>query len=272
MFAAGCDGEECEAPRVLASQRLISLAPSLTEIVFALGLGDRLVGVSTHCDYPEAARAIDTVGTFVTPAVERIVAKRPDLVLVEPNVGNRQPVESLQRLGIEVLVVPVGTIAVTRSALIEVARRLGVEDRGHALVARIDAQLAAVAERLRDVTPRRTLLVVSRQPLIVAGADTLQDELIRLAGGENIGAEGGSGWPRLSIERVVAAAPEVIIDSMMGEEGREEAARKYWSRLTTLPAVRDGRVVVYGGGELLRPGPRIGRAAEELARRIHPER
>lgn len=252
-------------------QRIVSLTPSLTEIVFALGLGDRLVGVSRHCDHPPEAAAIDKVGTFVAPAVERIVAKRPDIVLAEPNVGNRQPVESLQRLGLDVLVVPVGSIAVTRESILMVARRLGVAARGRELAARIDREIAATVARLAQVPPRRILLVVSRQPLIVAGTGTLQDELITLARGVNIGAEGGSGWPHLSLERVVAAAPEVIVDATMGDDAVEPAARAFWAKLATLPAVRAGRVSVYAGGELLRPGPRIGIALEQLARRIHPE-
>jgi len=250
----------------------VSLAPSVTEIVFALGLGERLVGVSTYCDYPPEARAIDKVGTFVTPAVERIVAKQPDLVIAEPNVGNRSPVESLRRLGLEVLVVDPDTIAQAKETFVVIARRLGVEDRGHELVAQLDRDIAAVVARVRGAKVRRTLLVVGRRPLIVAGGGTVQDELIRLAGGSNVGAEGGAGWPHVSIEHAIASAPEVIIDSSMGGEAGEDEATSFWQGFAAIPAVRAGRVAAYGGGDIFRPGPRLAAALAGIARVIHPER
>lgn len=255
-----------------APQRIVSLTPAVTEIVFALGLGDRLVGVSSYCDYPPAAKEIERVGTFVTPAVERIVAARPDLVIAEPNVGNRNPVESLRELGLDVLIVDPETIAQAKQTFIDIAARLGVPERGVALAAKVDADMAAVVTRLGDVPLRRTLFVVGRRPLIVAGRGTLQDELLQLARAANVGADGGAGWPHLSVEHVVAAAPEVIIDASMGSEDGGEEAVAFWSRFASIPAVRNQRVSVYGAGEVFRPGPRIGAALEGVARLVHPER
>lgn len=252
-------------------KRVVSLTPAVTETVFALGFGDRLVGVSTYCDYPPEAASIDRVGTFVTPAVERIVAKQPDLVIAEPNVGNRNPVEALRRLGLEVLIVDPDSIAQTKATFRTIAERLGAPERGQALVARVDGEIEAVAETLRGVAPRTTLFVVGRKPLIVAGSGTLQDELIGLAGGTNVGRAGGDGWPHLSIEAVIASAPEVIIDASMGSDGADEEARAFWGAFASIPAVRHGRVVVYGGGEVFRPGPRLGEALRGVARAIHPD-
>lgn len=256
-----------EAPR-----RIVSLTPAVTEIVFALGLGDRLVGVSTYCDHPPAAAAIERVGTFVAPAVERIVAVRPDLVIVEPNVGNRNPVESLRDLGLAVMVVDAETIAAAKAAFVAIAARLGVPERGAALVARVEGEIAAVVAQLGAAPLRRTLFVVGRSPLIVAGSGTLQDELLRLARAENVGAAGGAGWPHLSLEHAVAAAPEVVIDASMGDETAAAEAVAFWARYTSVPAVRDGRVLVYGAGEVFRPGPRLGTALAGVARLVHPER
>ncbi len=253
-------------------QRVVSLTPAVTETVFALGFGDRLVGVSTYCDYPPEAAKIDRVGTFVTPAVERIVAKQPDLVIAEPNIGNRNPVEALRRLGLEVLIVDPDSIAQTKATFRTIAARLGAPERGTALVAKVDAEIEAVAEALRGVSPRTTLFVVGRRPLIVAGSGTLQDELLGLAGGTNVGRAGGDGWPHLSLEAVIAAAPEVIIDASMGSDGEDEEARAFWGSFASIPAVRNGRVIVYGGGEVFRPGPRLGAALRSISRAIHPER
>jgi iron complex transport system substrate-binding protein len=255
-------------------RRIVSLAPSLTESVFALGLGDRLVGVSLYCDYPPEAQRIDRVGTFVTPNVEAIVAKRPDIVLAVPSPGNRSPVESLERLGLKVLVVDPLSIAGVRESLLVIGRELGREAEARRLVAAIDATIARVSRRLEGARPRKVLMVVGQTPLIVAGGATAQDELIRLAGGVNLGAEAGNAWPHISIEYAVVAAPEVIIDSSMGSEvrGADGTAARFWSAYPMIPAVKEGRVYGYGQYEWLRPGPRIGAALEAIARFVHPER
>lgn len=252
-------------------QRLVSLAPSLTEVVFALGLGERLVGVSAQCNFPEAARDLPKMGSFIAPMVEAIVAARPDLILAVPSPGNRNPVESMRGLGLDVLVVDPATLADIRAMMVLLGDRLGRSDAGRALVETLDRQIESVQHRLRDRVPRTVLLAVGRAPLMAAGTGTVQDELLRLAGGRNVAAEAGSGWPRLSLEAAIAAAPEVIIDATMGDERDSTQGREFWGGFPTLPAVREGRVYSYAADELLRPGPRIGAALEQLARRIHPE-
>lgn len=254
--------------------RIVSLAPSLTESVFALGLGDRLVGVSTYCDYPAEARRIDRVGTFLTPNVEAIVAKRPDLVLVVPSPGNRMPVDSLQRLGLEVRVFDPNRIAEVEQMLMALGRELDREQRARALVAELKSRREALRARLAGAPPRKVLMVLGQTPLVAVGSETLPDELIRLAGGLNVAAAASGPWPRLSLEFAIASAPEVIIDTTMGDEERAGAAPSsdFWKAFPVIPAVRHGRIYGYRQYELLRPGPRIIDALEDLARYIHPER
>jgi iron complex transport system substrate-binding protein len=257
-----------------APRRIVSLAPSLTETVFALGLGDRVVGVSVYCDYPPQVKDLDKVGTFITPNVEAIVAKQPDVILAIPSPGNRSPVESLERLGFKVVVVDPLTLDGIRKSLIEIGEELGVEERARQLVGEIDSQVKKLRARLKGVQPRKVLMVVGQNPLIVAGRETVQDELIRLAGGINLGAAAGKDWPHVSIEYAIAAAPEVIIDSTMGSEIREGESRAadFWKAFPTIPAVKAGRISGYKAYEVLRPGPRIGEALEIIARFVHPER
>jgi len=257
-----------------ALERIISLAPSVTETLFALGVGDRVVGVSTYCDYPVAATTIDRVGTFLQPNVERIVAKRPDLVIAVPSPGNRAPVERLQELGIKVLVVNPERIAEILASIRTIADAVGVPQAGVALVARIERDLAAVEARLAGAARPRTLLLVGRAPLVAAGPGTYQGELIERAHGANVVAETGQAWPHLSLEFVVARAPEVIIDASMGSEAAADggAAQAFWSDLSTLPAVRQRRIYGYRAYELLRPGPRVAATLATVARFIHPER
>ena len=255
-------------------QRIISLAPSVTETIFALGLGDRLVGVSVYCDYPPEAAHIDRVGTFLTPNVEAIVAKRPDVIIAVPTPGNQGSVQALRRLGLQVVLVDPNTVAEIKESLVTIGRELGHEAAARALVARIDVHFAAVQARLDDAPARKVLMVVGQTPLVAVGGGTFQDELIQMAHGDNLARSAGSSWPRLSIEFAIAAAPEVIIDTSMGNEEQVGAApaMDFWKAFPTIPAVHDGHVYGYKAYQVLRPGPRIGEAFEALARFIHPER
>lgn len=253
-----------------AAKRVISLAPSVTEIVFALGAGDRLVGVSSYCDYPAAAREVDRVGTFLRPNLEVILAKRPDLVIAVPSPENRAAVEKLVEFGLEVRVVRPETVDEVLHAIEVIAGDLGVSDAGGQLVARIRGELSAIEKKLAGVEKRRVLMIVGRRPLIAAGAGTYQDELITRAGGINIVGVASEAWPHLSLERVIVDAPEVIVDTGMGESEASESAA-FWKPFTTIPAVRDDRVVGAGQFDLLRPGPRVADTLATMARFIHPE-
>jgi iron complex transport system substrate-binding protein len=252
-------------------QRIISLAPSVTEILFALGVGDRVVGISSYCDYPSETARIDRVGTFLSPNVELIVTKKPDVVIAVPSPGNQRAVESLRALGLSVLIVDPESVASIGAAIQTVAGAVGVTAAGRALRRQIDTRVAAVTERLQAVTPRTVLMVVDRRPLIAVGAETYQDELIRLARGVNLGAKAGNRWPHVGLEFVVAQAPEVIIDTTMGND-EHVTPMDFWQTFATIPAVREKRIYGYRAFVLLRPGPRVPEALETVARFIHPER
>ena len=255
-------------------QRIVSLAPSVTETLFALGVGDRVVGVSTYCDYPPEAARIDKVGTFLQPNVERILAKRPDLVIAVPSPGNRAPVERLRDLGLQVLIVNPERIAEILDAIRSIADAVGVPDAGGRLVARIESEVKAVEARVAGAPPVRTLLLVGHAPFVAAGAGTYQDELVTRGGGSNLAAGSGQAWPNLSLEFIVAEAPQVIIDASMGSEEAADssASAAFWNDFPTIPAVRDKRISGYRAYELLRPGPRVAETLATVARIIHPER
>jgi iron complex transport system substrate-binding protein len=255
-------------------ERVISLAPSITETIFALGLGDRLVGVSVYCDHPPEAKRIDRVGTFLVPSVETILAKRPNVVLAVPSPGNQSSVDTLRRLGLKVVVLDPNTVAEIKEAIVTVARELEVEEKGRTLVSQIEGRMNQIRARLAGVVERKVLMVVGQTPLIAVGAPTFQDELIRMAGGVNVAAGAGNPWPHLTLEFAITAAPDVIVDTTMGNEERvgAEAALNFWSAFPTIPAVRAQRVFGYQAYQLLRPGPRLADALEALARFIHPER
>jgi iron complex transport system substrate-binding protein len=254
-------------------RRIVSLAPSMTETVFALGAGDRLVGVSLYCDYPPEAKKIDRVGTFLTPNVEVIVAKRPDVVLAAPSPGNRNSVESLRRLGLRVLVAEPHSVEEVEESILKVGRTIGKEGSARRLVADIEKRIARVTARTSGVERRKVLMVIGQMPLRAVGTGTFLDELIRMAGGQNLAAAAGGPWPHVSIEFVLVAKPEVIIDTTMGNEEHAGAgsAMAFWNAFSTIPAVKEGRVYGHKQYHLLRPGPRVAEALETIARYVQPE-
>jgi iron complex transport system substrate-binding protein len=248
--------------------RVVSLAPSLTEAIYALGAGDRLVGACAQCDHPDAAKALPRVGGYLAPSVELVLAARPDLVVVVPSPGNREAVRAVERAGVRVIVLHDRTLADLRAGIRALAEALAVRDAGERLVAEVDAGLEGVRARVGGRPRQRVLLVVGHRPLIVAGSSTLQDELLTIAGGTNVAADAGAAWPPFSIEMVAARAPDVILDAAMGSE---EGGQALFADLAGVPAVDQGRVVPLDPDVIFRAGPRVPEAAAVLAAAMHPE-
>jgi len=248
--------------------RIVSLAPSVTEIVYALGAGDRLVGVCGHCDHPAAARRLPRVGGFLSPSVEVVLAARPDLVLAVPAPGNREAVRAIERAGLAVVVVSDRTLGDLWASIARIAEALGDPGAGSQLVARVQGELAAVRDGVARRPAAKVLLVVGHNPLIVAGAGTLQHELVEIAGGRNVAGDAGTAWPQLSMEVVIERRPDVILDAAMGTEAGREAL------FASLLGADGGgpRIVPMSMDALLRAGPRVGEAARALAHAIHPDR
>ena len=257
-------------PPVGEPRRIVSLAPSATEIVYALDAGDRVVGVCAQCDYPAEVLRLPRVGGYLVPSVEAVIAAEPDLVIVVPSPGNREAVRAIERTGLRVLVGRDRTLADLWATIADVAAALGVPERGERLIASVRGRLDAVRARVAGLPTRRVLMVVGHSPLVAVGGGTLQDELLGVAGGANVVADVGSVWPTIALELVVARAPEVIIDAAMGSEAGA-ASGGLFTALTTVPAVRDGRVVGVPADAVLRAGPRVPEAAAALAAAIHPE-
>jgi len=282
------------AEAAAAPRRLVSLVPSITETLFALGLGDRVVAVSASCDFPEPVKLLPHVGTFTAPVAEAIVAARPDLVLTSPSPGNQSAVRALQRAGVGVVVVNVeGGIEEARRGMLAVAEAAGEGAAGRELVAGIDAQLEEVRRSVAGLERPKVAVAVGREPLILAGPSSYLGELVTVAGGVNIAEAVGGRWPQVGLEYFVEQRPQVILDlsssmehaavddnfrdQAFGDDGLLQA----WSRLASVPAVTERRVYGGSGGSsrsaggedsdsiLLRPGPRLGAAARLLAAMLH---
>ncbi len=258
-----------------APERVVSLVPAITETLFAVGAGDQVAAVSRYCNFPPEVSGLPRVGSFLAPAVEAVIALSPDLVLTSPSPGNRSAVETLRRAGVRVEVVAEGSASISEAlaTIGRVADLAGHHDEGRRLVAKIAAEIDAVRARVGGRPRPRAVVVVGRKPLILAGPDSYLGELLEVAGADNVARAVGGKWPRTSLEFLLSAAPEVIIDASMEQDASAGRGRVLdrWRRYESLPAVRSGRVFAAGDDLFLRPGPRLGRAAEALARWIHPD-
>ena len=250
-------------------QRVVSLAPSVTETLFALGLGSRLVGVTNYCDYPAEALKLPKIGGFMNPSLETIVSKRPDMVIGVSSATDPVKAREMERLGLRVTLISLASVGDILTSIKDMARLIGVPEAGEKLANKINRQLDAVKKRVSGAPRRSTLLAVGLRPLVAVGGKNFIDELITLAGGDNIAHSAGQPWLNLPDEYVVAKAPQVIIEAGMGSE--RGGSTQHWADLKSIPAVKEGRVYAYPSDKILRPGPRIGEGVEEIARLLHPE-
>jgi iron complex transport system substrate-binding protein len=249
--------------------RIVSLAPSVTETLFALRAGPSVVGVSDYCDYPPAVRSLPRVGSFLTPNLEAIIALRPTLVIGLLLSSDLRQIRALKSMGYPVLLVRDGSLEEIDASIEAVGAQIGREHDARDLVAQIQAQIVAVRERLSTVKSARALMLVGHQPLVAVGRGTYLDELLRIAHAENIAAPANEEWPHLSMEYIIAMRPEVILDGSMGNDPTSSSS--FWGKYPSIPAVREHRVFGYPESPILHSGPRVGDSLEMMARMIHPE-
>ena len=269
VLALACTAPPEPARSASGVRRVVSLTPALTEILFALDLGDRVVGVTEYCDTPPEARTRPKVGGYVNPSVEAVLALRPDLVVVSPGPGNRDAVQAMSRAGLKIAVIPAETLDETFHAIEAVGDAAGEPTRGRALVERLRARIDAVGRRVAGRPRVRVLFSVQVDPIIAAGRGTLPSQLVEAAGGINVVE--AERYPKLGVESVVQLAPEVVLQSRMDvAHGDGSAERTAWMRWSAIPAIARGRLVVLPDDASLRPGPRVADAVEQLAAILHP--
>ena len=267
LLAAVCASVFARA--AAAPARIVSLAPSVTETLFALGEGGAVVGVSQYCDYPPAAVALPKVGTFLTPNVEAIAALRPDLIVGPSLSSSRREVRALEAMGYPTLTVDDNSLDGIEASIASIGARTAEQAAARDLLRGIRAQIEGVRARLRGARPRRVVMLVGHEPMVAVGRGTFLDDLLHLATADNIADVSGQNWPRLSLEYIVAMQPEVILDGAMGTDA--DTPRGFWARYPEIPAVREHRVFGYPQDPTLHPGPRVGQTLELIARLIHPE-
>jgi iron complex transport system substrate-binding protein len=256
-----------------AQQRVVSVAPSATEILYALGWGDRVVGVTQYCHFPQEVRKKPQVGSYLRPSLEAIAALKPDLIVLDPTTT------TVNLPGVKMASIERKDLLAVERSVSNIAKAMGDPARASALIERMRRDLNAVRVRNQGRAKRKTMFVVGRNPgqltgLVVVGRDSYLNELIELAGGQNIFADAPLSYPKVSAEEILARQPEVIID--MGDmadtdavpEGHLAQVRALYSQLAQVAAVKNGRVFAVASDIYVVPGPRVVDAAREFEKMI----
>jgi len=251
-------------------RRIVSLVPSVTEVLYAIGAEDLLVGVTDFCDYPPEAKRKPHVGGMLSPNLETLVTLKPDLVVATRSGNTEETFDQLKRLGIPVYLADPTTVSDVLRLVSNLGELTGHRDGAAAVDKDIERRIEAVRDRVAGRPLPRVLYVLWPEPVIVPGRGALVSELIALAGGDSVTADGADGYPRYSLEAAVARAPQVIILADRGT-GLDTLAREKWGRLRSLPAVKAERLFSVDGNLMHHYGPRVVDGLELLARLIHPE-
>ena len=251
-----------------AATKIVSLAPANTEIAYAIGAGDKMVAGTSYDDYPEEAKALPKIGDFANPNIEKIASYSPDLVLAAGGIQDKLR-SKLEALGMKVYVVDPKTYDGTIATIENVGKLAGTEAAATAVADKMTAAQQEVQAKVGDLAKATTFLEIYSKPLMTAGSGTFIDDMITIAGGENIGAQAGAGFPNFSTEVLVKDDPQVYIaDSGSMSAPGEINKRAGFGELT---AVKDGKVYVIEDSIIARPGPRLAEGLVKLAGMIHPE-
>jgi len=254
--------------------RIVSMAPNLTEILFALGLDDEIAGVTLCSDYPPAATEKTKVGTFWQPNIEAVIAAKPDLVITLGFDLQQNLAERLNRIGYNTLTVNIEKVSQLFEAIGIIAAATDRQDRADELTRGIRKKLNRLAAVVANSEKVRVLWVVQEEPLRVAGRDTFINEMIELAGGENAIGPTIHKYPPIGAEQVIACSPHVIIEPAMEQQdidGQQHTAMQYWSKFNSLPAVKNRHIYVIDADRVSRLGPRLYEGVETIARCLRPQ-
>lgn len=268
-FRQFTDEAERKVTVPLRIDRFVSLAPNLTEVVYAIGAGDRLIGNTTFCDYPAEAKKVQKVGDTLQPSIERILALRPQLVLVSTASQLEAFTKQLDEHEIAVYVTDPRDLEGVFRSILSVGDLLNESVAASELVKRLRARSETVERAVAGLAPVSVFFQLSGQPLYTAGRSSFVTNLIKRAGGRSVTSDVKEAWPRLSDEAALASRPEAVIMAA-GDAMGAAANTKVAAALRNSPAVRNGRVYLIDGDLLTRPGPRLVEGLEQIAHALHP--
>jgi iron complex transport system substrate-binding protein len=266
-IAIGCTKSQPRASSAIG--RIVSISPSTTETVCAIGARDLLVGRSRYCDFPPDVAKLPQVGGYVDPSFEAILALRPDLVTGARGPAGDALAKKLDARGIATYFPPTESFAAIDAMIAGMGERTLHPTEARATIDRIAARVREVEDAVKASPRVKVLLVFGLEPLAVAGPSSFADEMIRRAGGENVIRDGG-GYPTISVEHVFALDPDVIVNAAIAESHGLERLGKDSPGWAKVRAVADDRVAPIADESVLRPGPRVGDGLAKLAKALHP--
>ena len=260
-----------------ASQRVISTSPAITEILFAIGAGDRVVGVTDFCNYPEQACRLPSIGGPLNPSTETWITLKPDLIIIQEDSEVIQ--KNAKIFEIPSLTVSVNNLNNILNSIQIIADSLHMPQAGHQLAIKIKTKIEDYRTHLKKIKPRQVLMLLSdtndpSRDLYAVGKDTFLNELLTIAGGENVLPDTMARYPKVSKEYIIAKSPEIIIEvGPKSNLSKEEtlARKKTWGKFSTLRAVKDDKLYFIGADYILLPGPRLLNILDDFTRTIHPE-
>lgn len=252
-------------------KRIMPLAPSITEILFALGLQEEIVGVTNFCDYPEAALKKPKIGGFLNPSIEKIVSLKPDLIIAIRDGNREETVHRLNDLGFSVYWVNPKSFDGVMETIKNIGEIAAKRDESTRIIKNMRRKKEHILSLTKYLPKPKVFFQMGCDPIITVGRETLADDLIRLAGGSSISENESMNYPLYSIETVIFNAPEIIIISSMESKRDYLNLVKMWQNWKSIPAVKRNAIYVVDSNLVDRPTPRIVEGLEAMVRIIHPE-
>jgi len=250
-------------------RRIVSLAPGITETLFALGLDTEIAGVTTFCDYPREAASKRKIGGLINPSLEEIVSLDPDLVIGTADGNRKETVNRLERIGLPVYVVNPGSLDEILVMISDMGEITGKTKEANRLVNNLRERIDRVVMRTKDSLQSGIFFLVGEGAMITAGKDTVIDRLIRAAGGKNIAGDSAIRYPRFTIEEIILKNPDIIIVASARDDA--SSVKQRWEKWQAIAAVKEGNIHFIDPDLISRPAPRIVDGLETMARIIHPE-
>jgi iron complex transport system substrate-binding protein len=253
-------------------KRIVSLAPNITEILFSLGLDEEIVGVSIHCNFPEKAKTKVRVGSYISLDFEKITSLKPDLIIATGAGNTREMVDRLEKLGFQTYAIYPKNFNDILKSIGHIGEVVNREKEARGIIEGLRKRSQRVIELTKGLPRPKVFIQIGDAPIVTVGKGSFADDLIRLAGGENIAGKEKEVYPRFGMEEILKRSPEVIVISSMNPKGDYQKILEQWTRWKTIPAVKNGRIHLIDSDLLDRPSPRIIDGLEELARVLHPEK
>jgi len=250
---------------------IVSLAPGITEMLYCLGLENKIAGVTTFCDWPAAAREKTRIGGFTNPSIEKIVSLKPDLILATADGNRLETVQQLERLGLAVYVINPSDTQGVLNSILRIGEITGREEEARKLAGELQGRLDGLARRVNTLKKPRVFFQLGLEPIVTAGRGTLIDDVIGRAGGINVVGRSFAHYPRYSAEGIIGASPDVIVFAPMINDNKFEVVKRFWNNFPQVPAVKNGRIYPIDADLINRASPRIFDAIEIMALIFHPD-